>query len=117
MNKQDFTLGGVKVEGTWENDRNGTSRQLLKDIIREAYGVQDVLIGHHLCYEYEENQNGFNITIMEEIPSADTLIFDHLVAQKIWGVMDYKRILTMLVLEPSETRDKLLSNLYYGRSK
>ena len=116
MNKQDFTPGGVKIEGVWENDRNAISRQLFKDIIREVCGVQDVLIGHHICYEYQENQGGFNVTVMEEVPSADTLIFDHLVAQKIWG-KDWGTVLTRLVLIPAEERDAELAKLYYGRGK
>lgn len=111
---QDYTPGGTKIEGAYENDRNSESNQMFKDIIREAFGVTDVIIGHHLVYETQEMRGGFNYQIIEEIPSADALIFDHKIAKKIWG-NDYKTVLTRLVLEPCETRDKLLKSLYYGR--
>lgn len=112
---QDYTPGGTKIEGTYENDRNAENNQLFKDIIREAFGVTDVIVAHHLVYVTQEMRSGFNYQIVEEIPSADTLIFDHMIAQKIWG-SDYKDVLVRLAHEPCETRDALLHDLYYGRS-
>jgi hypothetical protein len=114
LTDRDFTPKGLKVEGPYENDRNTEYSQLYKDIIREAYGVTDVIIAHHLTYVVEENRDGFNWQVVQEIPSADTLIFDHIVAQKIWG-KDYRQILTQLVLEPISSRDQLLKDLYYNR--
>jgi len=114
---QDFTPSGVKIEGAYENDRNAESNQLFKDIIREAFGVTDVIIGHHLVYEKADKRaDGFTYQIIEEIPSADALIFDHDVAKKLWGDK-WGSILAGLALEPCTTRDKLLSKLYYGRTK
>ena len=113
---QDFTPTGVKIEGSYENDRNAEGSQLFKDIIREAFGVQDVIIAHHLVYVTTDKRGGFNYEIVEEIPSADSLIFDHLVAQRIWGE-GFRDVLTMLALEPLETRDKLLSQLYYDKRR
>lgn len=112
----DFTPSGIKLEGAYENDRNGENADLYKAIIREAYGVTDVICGHHLVYQVEDKRaDGFTYTFVEEIPSADTLIFDHDVAEKIFGA-EFKRILTILALTPIAERDKLLGDFYYGRN-
>lgn len=112
---QDFTPTGIRIEGQYENDRNAESRDLFKAMIREAYGVKDVIVAHHLVYETEETRkDGFKYQIVEEIPSADTLIFDHDVAKKLWGA-GYLDVIVQLAKEPCATRDKLLSTLYYGR--
>lgn len=113
--QQDFTPTGLKVEGSYENDRNAESRDLFKAIIREAYGVEDVIVAHHLVYEKEDKwADGFARQIVEEIPSADALIFDHDVALKIWGP-DFKEVLSRLALEPCPGRDQLLGKLYAAR--
>lgn len=111
----DFTPTGIKLEVTYENDRNSENADIYKAIIREAYGVQDVICGHHLVYQVEDKRaDGFTYTFVEEIPSADTLIFDHDVAKKIWGA-NYKTILVSLALEPIATRDQLLGQLFAAR--
>lgn len=115
LTQQDYTPGGVKIEGSYENDRNAASSDLFKAIIREAYNVKDVIIAHHLVYVREEVRgDGFKYEIVEEIPSADALIFDHEVAQKIWGD-GYRDVVAKLALEPIQTRDALLSSLYRAR--
>lgn len=112
----DFTTTGLKIEGVFENDRNTENAQLFKDIIRKVYGVKDVICGHHLVYEKEDKRDdGFTYQIIEEIPSADSLIFDHSVAQILWGD-GFKDVLMKLACEPCETRDKLLAQLYYGQT-
>ena len=115
--KKDFTPTGTEVVGQYENDRNRCYKDLYKAIIREVYGVEDVICGHHLVYEVEERRaDGFTYTFPQEIPAADTLIFDHGMAKKLWGT-DFKANLIALALEPVETRDQLLAKLYYGRNK
>lgn len=112
---KDFTPTGVKIDGAYENDRNADSSALFKAIIREAFGVQDVITAHHLVYvKVDKRADGFEYQIVEEVPSADSLIFDHDVAQKIWGE-NFKEVLTKLCLEPVATRDKLLADLYHAR--
>ena len=116
-NAQDFTPDGVKIEGSYENDRNAASSQLFKDIIREVFGVQDVIIAHHLVYVREDKRtDGFVYQVVEEIPSADSLIFDHDVAKKLWGD-DWQWIMRDLACEPVATRDILLGKHYYARTK
>lgn len=112
----DFTPTGIKIEGAYENDRNGEHSDVFKAIIREAFGVKDVICGHHLVYQIEEHRaDGFTYTFVEEIPSADTLIFDHDVARKIWGDT-FLDVLIRLACEPIETRDELLTKLYKERN-
>lgn len=112
----DFTAGGTKIEGAYENDRNAAGADLFKAIIREVYGVQDVIIAHHLVFVTEERgADGFMYQIVEEIPAADTLIFDHDIARRLWGVA-WPDKLMQLALEPPETRDKLLAQLLQNRS-
>lgn len=113
---KDFTPAGTKINGAWENDRNALGAALFKSIIREACGVTDVIVAHHLVYVNEEKRDGFNYEIVEEIPSADTLIFDHDIAKRIWGD-EWRAALTRLALEPAETRDVLLAHLYSNRGR
>lgn len=73
-----------------------------------------MICGHHIVYEVSEKRpDGFTYETIQEIPSADALIFDHDVAQKLWPD-DWKNILTILDLTPIAQRDKLLGEFYYG---
>jgi hypothetical protein len=112
--EKDFTPTGIKISGAYENDRNADAADLLKAIIREAFGVTDVIIGHHLVYVTSEHRDGFEFQIVEEISSADTLIFDHDIARRIFGE-GFKDVLAMLAQEPAETRDELLATFYHNR--
>lgn len=106
-----------KTEGHHENERNARYRELYTDMIKEAHGVDQVIIGHHLVYvDIIKGTDGFDYHIPSEIPSADALIFDHFEAEKIWGP-EFKAILMRLVVEPVATRDELLKELYYSRKK
>jgi len=125
LTEKDFTPVGTKIEGAYENDRNAESADLFKAIIREAFGVTDVIVAHHIVYVKPERRvrkvegmpdMEYDFQLIEEVPSADTLIFDHEVASKIWGE-GFRTVLIKLALEPVETRDKLLAELYYGRKK
>lgn len=114
---KDFTPTGLKIEGAWENDRNSENSPLYKAIIRHVFGVEDVICGHHLIYvsRYVNPQDGFTYEQVQEIPSADTLIFDHNVARKCWPD-DWEANLTTLALTPPDKRDAVLEILWHGRS-
>lgn len=117
--RTDVTTGNLRIEGAWENKRNKTSGDLFERIIIEATGASKVIIAHHLTYVAEgfgtdEDGRQYPIEVVEELPSADTLIFDHVIARKIWGVR-WREMLKELALEPVETRDALLARLYNGR--
>ena len=111
----DFTPNGTKIEGTYENDRNNEGSETFKTVIREVYNVTDVICGHHLIYEYREQRaDGFVYDVVQEIPSADALIFDTDVAAKIFGD-DWKRILPILAVTPVGERDKLYAEFVKNR--
>lgn len=112
--QEGFTETGLKVEGTYENTRNTRNRELYGAIIKEAYHTDQVIIAHHLTYVTVDKRDGFDYQIVEEIPSADTLIFDHDVAQKIWGE-DWSNVLHELAMTPVPERDKRLGELYHSR--
>lgn len=126
LKEKDFTPLGTKINGAYENDRNTDCADLLKDIVREAFGVRDVIVGHHVVYQTYEKRirkgvgdipdTEFSFPLTEEIPSADTLIFDHDIAAKLWGPA-FKDVLVALALEPVATRDQLLAKFYYSRQK
>lgn len=102
------TPQGTRIEGAFENERNAKAANLFKSIIRHVFGVQDVIVGHHLVYvAIDKDANGFEIQVVEEIPSADALIFDHGIAQKLWPD-DWRDKLTQFALTPADARDELL---------
>ena len=116
---QDYTPTHIKVEGAYENDRNAEHADTFKAIIREVYGVTDVICGHHLVYEVrDKREDGFVYTFPQEIPSADALIFDHAVAQKLWPHTWHEK-LPMLALAPVEggIRDALLASYLKDRGE
>lgn len=107
----------MKDFAAYENSRNKEHSDLYKAIIRKAFGKDDdVIVAHHLCYSIQDGDE-FRV---EEIPSADTLIFDHEIAKKIWGVNkainttlpQWQANLIQLAFEPTETRDALLNKLW-----
>lgn len=112
----DFTPTGLKIEAPFENHRNSNNAELFKAMIREAYGAGDVIVAHHLTYVVEDKRGEYTYEIVEEIPSADTLIFDHQAAVKIWGD-GYRDILAGLAMLPTEARDAHLKAMYYSRIK
>lgn len=112
----DFTPLGLKLEGPYENHRNANSRDLIKAIIREVYGAGDVIVAHHLTYVVDELRPDGAYENVEEIPSFDTLIFDHAAAHKLWGE-DWTNVLTELALLPVPERDVRLAALYSARGK
>lgn len=117
-NRSDTTTGNLRIEGSWENNRNHDRKDLFRAMIHEAYGAEEIIIAHHLTYVAKgkaiDKGREFEIEVVEELPSADTFIFDHVAAQKLWG-SKWKKVLTKLALTPVELRDKVLAELYYNR--
>jgi hypothetical protein len=87
----------------WENSRNKQHAQLYSRIMQLAFGKCNVLIGHHLTFEF-----GDDLSTENEIPSADTLMFDHEAMTKVFGV-DAPLVMRQLASVPAEQRDQLLS--------
>jgi hypothetical protein len=114
--ENNHTPTGIRIVGSYENERNAEASNLIKDILREVFQCGDVIVAHHLVYIVTEHRDGFEYQIVEEIPAVDTLIFEHRIAKKLWGDQ-WQDVLIQLALEPVATRDRLLAKLYYGRNK
>ena len=94
-----------------ENARNVKNFGLFEAMIREAFdGVKLVVCGHHLMFMREGEKMPY------EVASADTLMFDHRVAKKIWGG-NYLEVLKRLAATPPSERDALLQALYDERER
>jgi len=89
----------------FENERNKKHAALYTKLIKRAYGegASEVLIGHHLTFESHGDLNTEN-----EIPSADTLLFDHEIMRRVFGE---KALWVMMGLaqQPAEERDAALA--------
>lgn len=90
---------------TTENERNKKNASLYTRMIKLAFGKDAaVIIGHHLTFENDGDLNTEN-----EIPSADTLLFDHYCMKKIFG---HKAIplMKMLASVPASKREQIVEN-------
>lgn len=114
--ERDYTPTGLRVEQPYENDRNADCKPILKAIIKEVFGTDECMVGHHISFETSDRRpDGFVYTITQEYPSIDTLMFDHAVAKKLWGSA-WQSVLTQLALTPTENRDQVLADLYAKRA-
>lgn len=103
----EFMPSGLKIEGPFENKRNKDSSELLHKIIKRVYGATECIVAHHITYVAVDHQDGYELQVVEEIPSIDTLIFDHEVAKKLWGAR-WRDVLMELALMPVSERDTVL---------
>ena len=86
-----------------ETERNKKYAPLYTAIIKKAYGCNEaVLIGHHLCFEHDND-----ISTEDEIPSADSLIFDHDIMRTVFGD-NAASVISTLALSPVSVRDDML---------
>lgn len=90
--------------------RNKAHGELFAAIMRIAFGKEDdVSIGHHLSF-----QPHGDISSLNEVPSADTLIFDHNVMRAVFGdnaIPVMQRICAL----PADKRDDELQRLFDTR--
>lgn len=92
---------------SYENDRNRQHAQLYVDIVKDALGCEwAVLVGHHILYEKDGN-----VETEGEIPSADTLMFDHEIMTAVFG-SDAIPLMQELVAVPASERDAILAQRY-----
>lgn len=95
-----------------EVDRNHKNSGLYVRILKIAFGDQDdEMIGHHLSFQ----EHG-KIDTLNEIPSADTMIFDHDIMGRVFGRYAPK-IMAALALVPVDggQRDSLLQSYLNSR--
>lgn len=96
-----------------ENDRNTHDGQLFIDILKRAFGADEVvMVGHHFVFEPKQSMEALDLTKLNEIPSADTVMFDHDIMREVFGERYYVRIMQDLAATPVEGRDKLLRDYY-----
>lgn len=97
----------------YENDRNKQNANLYTEILRAAWGAETaILVGHHICTEKNNDLNTEN-----ELPSADTLMFDHDIMTKVFGWATGLMIMGELSQVPCDKRDALLQHYWNMRTK
>lgn len=95
--------------GEFETRRNTSHNKLFEAMLHETYGdITNIGVGHHVMLWRE------GASTPSEFPSADCVIFDHTIAKRIWGD-GWKEALQRLAVEPAESRDRLLGEMYRER--
>lgn len=81
-----------------ENARNKKHAALYERMIKQAFGAtNDVLVGHHLTFEVHGN-----IDTENEIPAADTLLFDHPLMTACFGKERALKIMQAIAVLPAD---------------
>ena len=89
---------------TYENERNRKHAALYESLLKRALGANwVVLTGHHFLYE-----RGGDVNTEGEVPSADTVIFDHDIMQAVFGKHCIS-IMQRLAAVPTDQRDSVLA--------
>jgi hypothetical protein len=86
---------------TAENTRNHTNHKIFERLLRAGTGATNTLIAHHCTFSLEGQEPN-------EVPSADTLMFDHTIMKNAFGDIAYRDVMISLVMEPVESRDRML---------
>lgn len=69
-----------------ENDRNTHHGDVFIDLVKRAFGIDEVvMVGHHFVFEPQSAMTALDLTKLNEIPSADTMIFDHDIMKEVFG--------------------------------
>lgn len=91
-----------------ENDRNTHNGLVFIEIIRRAFETDEVvMVGHHFVFEPAAAMKVLDLTKLNEIPSADTLIFCHPIMTAVFGA-DALPLMAHLSQVPSEERETIL---------
>jgi hypothetical protein len=95
----------VKSFLSTEGKRNRANADLYLDMLRIAYPGEklDVIVGHHICFEFDGD-----ISTENEIPAADTLLFDHEIMGRIFGKDKARSLMHALVDLPDAKREDYL---------
>lgn len=97
------TLVQAKDYLVFENDRNKKHAALYTRLISLAEGKDcSIMIGHHLTFEHP-TQDAI------EIPSADTMLFDHDVMGRVFG-QNATGLMVTLASTPVDSRDAILAD-------
>jgi hypothetical protein len=100
----------IRTPKNWIGDEGRRNREhaaLFAGLITRAYGTTfELFVGHHVAFKARHQ----NLTTENEIPSADTLIFDHEIMKEVFGDK-YLGVLVQLAQVPCGQREELLSKL------
>lgn len=78
-----------------EGERNRKNAALFQRLLRKAWGECEIIVGHHIGYEFAGD-----LDTEDEIPSADTLLFDHDIMQAVFGDQAMALLARIAVLKP-----------------
>lgn len=100
-----------------ENDRNTHHGDLFMTLIKEAFGVDEVvMVGHHFVFEPSQDMVRRDLSHMNELPSADTTLFDHPIMTAVFGDKAIPLMQAMAGV-PVEQRDEILRAAFIERAK
>lgn len=95
----------ISVEG----HRNRQNAALYAALVCGAYGQSfEMFIGHHLAYKQKHEE----ITTLSEIPSADTLLFNHDIMIDIFDVRALD-VMSQLARTPAAYREQVLEQMLH----
>lgn len=84
-----------------ENDRNVKSHAIFERLLKLAFGENEVVLtGHHFVIA----PNGDITQGVNELPSADTIIFDHTIMSRVFGAGAIN-VMIACARKPVEERD------------
>lgn len=90
---------------TWEDKRNSEGHKVFKRFFERAVGVPvDVVVGHHIIFI-----KGGDDAEPNEVPSADTVLFDHDLMGAVFGDKALPIMLTLAKRTP-ELRERVLND-------
>lgn len=102
----------LKTNKYWlqaENDRNTHHGQIFIDLIKRAFRTDEVvMVGHHFVFEPEAAMKQLDLTQLNEIPSADTLLFDHEIMGAVFGEQAVP-LMIELAKVPCDSRDQIVA--------
>lgn len=85
----------------YEVDRNHRAKTVFQALLRRAYGPgSTVIISHHLTVMCSKG-------VVHEIPSADTILFDHDIMHKVFGTEAPSKMVVLAKLPPHRREDKV----------
>lgn len=109
MEKGNNVLDNAKYYLQAENDRNTHHGALFIEIVKRAFGISEVvMVGHHFVFEPQASMTALDLTKLNEIPSADTMLFDHPIMFAVFGEKDALTIMQACALVPVELRDDII---------
>lgn len=96
----------------FENARNKQHARLYESLIKRAFGECQVMVGHHIGMEFAGDLQTEN-----EIPSADTLLFDHDLMTRCFGdhaVTMMQELAAVPCTQREVLLERMMADLQYG---